>query len=617
MVTARRAFIALWLVLVALRLWLAWRLPLFSDEAWYWLEGQRLAWAYSDLPGSTAWLARLGSALGGEHPLALRAPFLALAFALPWLCVRCARRWFDADAGWQAGILALLLPLGSVLGVLAVPDVVLVLASVLAFDACLALLMKASTRAATQLALALALGALCHYRFAIALAGGAVGLLASAQGRALLRDRRVLAALLVGALAWLPILVFNAQQHDAGLRFQFVDRHPWHFHAYGLKLQLLQPLLTGPLLYAGLLWTLWQAWRRRADPRWRLLLGAAGVPLAVFTGLAPFVDIQRLSLHWLLSTWLLLAIALPALLREHGHRRWRIGIWISNFALCAGLWGLALLATAPVGSPWLMRLGLQPATFASIDAVAAAVRAQRATMPANTARVADDFELAAKLAFALGEGRHWYSLDHRLDAKHGRALQWAIWGRDEGALEALRSRPLLLLVDEGALHPQAREPWNRHLCDLFPGLRWVDEVAIAGGRDAVLMYRRDPGATGACDYPALARMRQPDAGAHVSGNLIVSGWASVDGIGVARVEVLLDGRVAALARYGVEDVEVRSQWPQSDDPAQPNVGFSARLDLRGIAPGAHTLALCVVARDGRARVLERRQLWVGGVLREP
>ena len=36
------------------------RLPLFVDEAFYWQEGRHLAAAYSDLPGMTAWLARLG-----------------------------------------------------------------------------------------------------------------------------------------------------------------------------------------------------------------------------------------------------------------------------------------------------------------------------------------------------------------------------------------------------------------------------------------------------------------------------------------------------------------------------------------------------------------------------
>ena len=58
--TSRRVFVTLWLVLLLLKLWLACTIPLFADEAWYWLEGQQPGWAYSDLPGLTAWLARLG-----------------------------------------------------------------------------------------------------------------------------------------------------------------------------------------------------------------------------------------------------------------------------------------------------------------------------------------------------------------------------------------------------------------------------------------------------------------------------------------------------------------------------------------------------------------------------
>ena len=71
---ARTLFLGAWLLLCALKLALAVRLPLFVDEAFYWQEGQHLALAYSDLPGLTAWLARLGVALGGNHPLALRLP---------------------------------------------------------------------------------------------------------------------------------------------------------------------------------------------------------------------------------------------------------------------------------------------------------------------------------------------------------------------------------------------------------------------------------------------------------------------------------------------------------------------------------------------------------------
>src|SRR5688572_10035481 len=65
---ARQMFWAVWAGVLLLKLMVAARLPLFVDEAFYWQEGQHLAAAYSDLPGMTAWLTRLGVELGGEHP---------------------------------------------------------------------------------------------------------------------------------------------------------------------------------------------------------------------------------------------------------------------------------------------------------------------------------------------------------------------------------------------------------------------------------------------------------------------------------------------------------------------------------------------------------------------
>ena len=76
---ARRWFVALWTIVTVVKVAIAARLPLFVDEAFYWQEGQHLAAAYSDLPGLTAWLTRLGVELGGHHVLAVRAPFLLIA----------------------------------------------------------------------------------------------------------------------------------------------------------------------------------------------------------------------------------------------------------------------------------------------------------------------------------------------------------------------------------------------------------------------------------------------------------------------------------------------------------------------------------------------------------
>jgi 4-amino-4-deoxy-L-arabinose transferase-like glycosyltransferase len=156
----RACFVFAWAALACVKLWLAWRLPVFVDEAFYAWEARHLAWAYSDLPGMSAWLAHLGLALGGEHALALRLPFLLLASALPWLVVRIAARWFGAEAGWLAGLLSLAMPLAALLGVMAVPDVPLVFASLLCLDAIAALRERVHSAALAELAIALALGAL-------------------------------------------------------------------------------------------------------------------------------------------------------------------------------------------------------------------------------------------------------------------------------------------------------------------------------------------------------------------------------------------------------------------------------------------------------------------------
>src|SRR3970040_2518723 len=89
---ARHTFWALFAAILAVKLLVAARLPVFVDEAFYWLEGQHLAAAYSDLPGLTAWLTRLGVTLGGDSAFALRLPFLLIAATVPWLVGRVTRR---------------------------------------------------------------------------------------------------------------------------------------------------------------------------------------------------------------------------------------------------------------------------------------------------------------------------------------------------------------------------------------------------------------------------------------------------------------------------------------------------------------------------------------------
>src|SRR3546814_3200266 len=101
----------------------------------------------------------------GEGRLALRAPFLRIAAALPWLVVRITAREFDQRSAWLAGIATLLLPLAGSFGLLALPDVPMALATLLCIDAGARLLRDIDEGAALMLGIGLAIGALSHYRF--------------------------------------------------------------------------------------------------------------------------------------------------------------------------------------------------------------------------------------------------------------------------------------------------------------------------------------------------------------------------------------------------------------------------------------------------------------------
>src|SRR5512133_3093833 len=251
-VRALRWFFGAWLLLTLCKLAIAAKLPLFVDEAFYWQEGQHLAWAYSDLPGLTAWLTRLGVAIGGNHPLALRAPFLLIAASLPWLVARITAREFGAAQGWLAGLLAMLLPLAGTLGLLAVPDAAMTLATLLCMDAGSRMLRHVTASVAVELAIGLTIGALSHYRFIAVIGVGLIALLSTDRGRAAVRDPRILVAIAFGAAAWAPLLAWNMGNAEAGLRFQLIDRHPWAFHADGIWFVLIQALLVTPLLFAGM-----------------------------------------------------------------------------------------------------------------------------------------------------------------------------------------------------------------------------------------------------------------------------------------------------------------------------------------------------------------------------
>ncbi len=595
-ISARRVFLALLALVTTIKCVVAACLPLFVDEAFYWQEGQHLAPAYSDLPPLTAWLTRLGVELGGQHALALRAPFLLIAALVPCLIVKITAREYGATQGWRAGALTLLLPLAGTLGLLALPDVPLALATVLCMDAGARLLHKVDAKAAVELAVGLAIGALSHYRFIAVIGVGLVALLLLPEGRRVLRDLRVWIAIVIGAVAWSPLLFWNLENADAGLRFQLIDRHPWALHWDGLWFVLIQALLVTPLLLFAMLLAARRNVAAAANPtsRYFALLGAATV--LGFFAVGFFADNERVSFHWPLAGYLALLPLVPATLQSWP--RWlRRAAWILAAIGLAGVLGYYATVSAPSLRARFAAEKWYPSNFAGWDAVAAATREQLAAMPPGTRIVADNFKLAAELGFVLDNPRIDV-LDHPLNHRHGRAPQLQMWDLQRSGRGDWGEQPVLLIVGVGEVRYRDLLRHYRALCGNVGPLPAPRVVNVDHGAQRFLLFALEKPVTGACSTPAMAYVESPGSGARVSRRFAVSGWAFRDGVGLRGVDVMLDGKVVAQADYGRVYPGAAIFWKISSDPNHPRVGFDAQVNAGAIAPGRHWLGLRLHGEDG-------------------
>jgi 4-amino-4-deoxy-L-arabinose transferase-like glycosyltransferase len=589
----RVKFIAAWGLLQLLKLALAASLPLLVDEAFYAWEGQHPAWAYSDLPGLTAWLSGLGVLVGGGHSFALRLPFLLLGACLPWQVWRIAGRIHGEQAAYWAGLLALLMPLSGLLGVLALPDVPLVFASLLCLEAMLALRERVSGAALASLALGLLVGALSHYRFALVLLAGALAFAVDSRLRACLREPRLWLVLAIGALAWWPLLHWNLSHADAGIRFHLVERNPWSFHASGLSWLAIQCLLVTPPLFVLLLASLRECWRRRTeDGPWRLLGVAAALSVPGYFLLGFFADTQRVSFHWPLSGWLVLLAVAPVVLARWQFRSRVLVLSCAALGLALGL-GFLLVASSPVLRLRMADQRLYPDNFAGWQELGTLAR----RLPRDQVWIAGDFEMAAQLAFA-GARKDVLVLDSPLNHKHGRSAQLQVW--QAGWTPAMTAnRPALLLIDDSATPMKLRLRLYQDLCRQFGPLPRAEELSVDRGRKRYLVFRLTAQtAKGECVAPALSWIDQPANKEKDSGKVRVEGWAFKEGVGIAAVDVLVDGQLAAPARYGLPMSKVAEYWQVSRDPNHPWVGFRAEIDSGTLEPGKHWLQLRLHGADG-------------------
>ncbi|MEO5963596.1 MAG: glycosyltransferase family 39 protein, partial [Thermomonas sp.] len=399
----------------------------------------------------------------------------------------------------------------------------------------------------------------------------------------------------IGALAWLPLLLWNLHNADAGLQFQLIDRHPWAFSSAGIRLGRMQLVLATPLLLVAMTVAAWQALRIKASDASRYLAACGALIVLGFLALGFFTDRERVSFHWPLPGYLALLPLVPAVLAGWT-RGWRRATWATAALGLAVVLGYYVMASVPAWRAQTASQNFHPTNFAGWEALAEAVDAKLASMPTGTRIFAGDFKLGAELGFARSDASIPV-LDHPLNDKHGRAPQLALWGLLRRGQAVMPAPTTLLVAATDDVEFTDLLGYYHRLCEQVGPLPAPDVINVDHGRQRFLLFALPALSTStACTTPALAFLDAPAASSTVGTSFEVAGWAFKDGVGLYGVEVLLDGRVVAQADYGEAKPDVAGFWKISNDPNQPRVGFHAHVS--SAAPGTHWLGLRLHGADG-------------------
>lgn len=324
------AVLVLIVVATALRLGLAAITDLGLDEAYALAVGRQFQMSWFDHPPLTFWIVgALASLFGPDVPaLVLRLPFIALAAATIWLLFRLTARHFGEPAGLWAAFLFTLAPFFFLsAGSWVVPDgplcffllVAALALSPVVLDRDRAPHWRAWLFAGTALGLAL----LSKYHAALFAFGVVLYLAAHPRLRFWFLRPQPYLAVLLAAVLFVPVVVWNARNGWASFAFQLGRSEPGGSSfeiAARLFLTEAAYLLptTAPLLVAALAWAVFARSGRSASSAWFVALA---LPTIIVVDLPRLWTWQSYA-HWAMPGWLFLFPVLGALL-VRWQDRWR------------------------------------------------------------------------------------------------------------------------------------------------------------------------------------------------------------------------------------------------------------------------------------------------------
>ena len=347
---AWRATLVLVAIVTAVHAAVAASVGLGTDEAHYALYGLHLDWSYFDHPPLVGWLQALALEVA-DTDLALRAFPLLLFMGSCLALHRLTRRLFPDESPWlgTGAVVWLLVGLPfHALGMSMLPEAPLLLVGLGAMHALLGVLERGRLIDWLLLGVLLGLAGLSKYT-AVTLVVTVAGAVLLERPRPRLAAAGPLLALLVAALAVLPVLLWN-QAHDwISVRYQL--EHGAGDAGWSLTRCLVSQAVSlaaySPAVYVFGLVALVAGWRERSQRGVRLTLLLAW-PMLVLFGVSGGGEVSLP--HWTALAWAGTAPLGVRWVAGAWHRAWvRALAWTSG-----GAWALLLLVIhSQLLVPWM------------------------------------------------------------------------------------------------------------------------------------------------------------------------------------------------------------------------------------------------------------------------
>jgi 4-amino-4-deoxy-L-arabinose transferase-like glycosyltransferase len=292
------------IALLAAHAFVARRLELTFDEAYYTLWSRSLAFGYLDHPPMVALLIRASTALFGGSEIGVRALSLLVVGAMPALVALIAWRLFgSAEKAALAALMWIAMPLVFIGAVFVTPDAPLVVFWTLGLAALVELWRTGEARWLIALGLALGLALQSKFTAVFFAAGVGLAILAAPSLRRWLGSPALFAGLAVALAIFAPFVAWNVAHGWATFAKQ-LGRAPPHGFApfYVAEFVVSQVGLINPLVFAALIPAIATIpWRMAVSPRSRdearRILVCTMAPAAVYFLLHSAHD--RVQGNWL------------------------------------------------------------------------------------------------------------------------------------------------------------------------------------------------------------------------------------------------------------------------------------------------------------------------------